>query len=319
MRTLVFMAMALSLVIHAQRDAARAVEPAIGGSPSGTIPALVYVSDYFSFVGMDDTGHVVFALDNNRGRDGKDYQAEHFAVLHDEREGWIKVTGDGAYENVGEELLTIPDSMGFRFEGTPRSGMTIFSATNKIVLRVEPITERLAHTLADAEFWMGSAPAVLEWQGRTLKGRVIYEYLYLPDFNRLTRTYWGLWKDFQAFYIALDDASDLYLHSQKSEKLSALTGDLIGFALIDGRPDPLEGLDLEVTRRRFTPGFYRWPVGWRLMWARGGSPVEIKFDLVDRIVLSNWVIGGFAMGIVKGEIFYEGANRPFYGLAELLM
>ena len=32
--------------------------------------------------------------DNNRGRDGHAYQAEHFyAVLHDERHGWVHVSG----------------------------------------------------------------------------------------------------------------------------------------------------------------------------------------------------------------------------------
>ncbi len=51
---------------------------------------LVTVSDYFSFVGADEQGHVAFAIDNNRGRDGNAYQAEHFyAVLHDEHHGWM--------------------------------------------------------------------------------------------------------------------------------------------------------------------------------------------------------------------------------------
>src|SRR3989441_9773047 len=46
---------------------------------------LIYVSDYFSFVGADQHGRVAFALDNNRGRDGEAFQAEHFVVLHDEQ------------------------------------------------------------------------------------------------------------------------------------------------------------------------------------------------------------------------------------------
>jgi hypothetical protein len=36
---------------------------------------------------VDVNGHVAFALDNNRGRDGEAWQAEHFVVLHDEGEG----------------------------------------------------------------------------------------------------------------------------------------------------------------------------------------------------------------------------------------
>lgn|GEM_PF-6984486 len=49
--------------------------------------ALVYVSGYFSFVGSDAQGNVTFAIDNNRGRDGENYQAEHFLVLHNEKQG----------------------------------------------------------------------------------------------------------------------------------------------------------------------------------------------------------------------------------------
>jgi hypothetical protein len=36
-------------------------------------------------------------------------------------------------------------------------------------------------------------------------------------------------------------------------------------------------------------------------------------------VLSNWVIGGFAMGVIRGEIAYNERKWPFYGLVELLM
>lgn len=42
---------------------------------------LAYHSDYFSFVGRDSIGFVAFAIDNNRGVDGTNFQAEHFGVL----------------------------------------------------------------------------------------------------------------------------------------------------------------------------------------------------------------------------------------------
>src|SRR6266571_354272 len=129
---------------------------------------LIYVSDYFSFVGADQVGRVAFALDNNRRRDGEAFQAEHFVVLHDERKGW-----------------------------------------------------------------MGSASAVLTWQGRTIRGRAIYEYLAMPDFNRLTRTYFSLWEEFQGLYLLVDGKDDVYLHSQLSERLAPLVGNLIGFAVLN--------------------------------------------------------------------------------------
>ena len=34
--------------------------------------------------------------------------------------------------------------------------------------------------------------------------------------------------------------------------------------------------------------------------------------------MTNWLIGGFAMGVITGEISYGGKVRPVYGLAELI-
>jgi hypothetical protein len=123
---------------------------------------LVTVSNYFSFVGADSQGRVAFALDNNRGRDGSAYQAEHFyAVLHDVHQGWMHVSGIGRYENRNYALLTIPVSPFFQFVGQPATGLTITSPVNQLTLRLDAIPERLV--LADDEtiFVLGSAAAQL--------------------------------------------------------------------------------------------------------------------------------------------------------------
>ena len=60
---------------------------------------LAYYSDYFSFIGRDASGYVAFALDNNRGVDGPDYQAEHFGVMYDQKAGWVPLSGAGDYAN----------------------------------------------------------------------------------------------------------------------------------------------------------------------------------------------------------------------------
>lgn len=58
------------------------------------------------------------------------------------------------------------------------------------------------------------------WQGRNLKGRVIHEFIRLENWNRLTRTYAGYWKDFHGLYLAIQGAEkgrvgDFYLHRHR--------------------------------------------------------------------------------------------------------
>lgn len=284
-----------------------------------TPSALLYVSDYVSFVGSDSDGYVAFALDNNRGRDGARYQAEHFVVLHDQREGWISLTGGGSYDNVHQELARIPDSPFFQFRGTPESGLTVSSPSNQLTLTVEPLPERMRQTHAEASTWIGSAPAVLTWRSRTIPGRVLYEYLRMPGFNRLTRTYWGLWKDFQGFYLTTDREGDLYLHSQQSEVIAALVGKLVGFSMLGDETEPLKDLRVEVLDRAFAFGFYRWPTAWKITWTGQRGPAELTLTASERKTFGGWIIGGFAMSLVRGELRYDGRTRSIYGLAELLM
>src|SRR5438874_130780 len=82
-------------------------------------------------------------------------------------------------------------------------------------------------------------------QGRTIPGRVIYEYLVMPEFNRLTRTYWGMWNEFQGLYLLADGSNDIYLHSQQSERMAALAGTLVGFSVFNELPESLNDLRVE--------------------------------------------------------------------------
>lgn len=280
---------------------------------------LLYVSDYFSFVGQDHQGHVAFALDNNRGRDGETYQAEHFLVLHDEGNGWVEVKGNGRYDNPKKELKAIPDSPFFRFQGTARAGLTITSDTNQLTLTIEPIPLRTRNRHNGAATWMGSAPAVLTWNGRTIAGRVIYEYLMMPDFNRLTRTYWGMWNEYQGLYLMADKSGDVYVHSQRSERIAPLIGFLAGFAAFTDMTDSMKDVKVEVLDRTFAMGFYRWPTAWRITWNGPQGPALLTLSQSERKTIGNWAIGGFSMAIVRGELNYAGKKQPIYGLAELIM
>jgi hypothetical protein len=171
---------------------------------------LAYYSDYFSFIGSDDRGRVAFALDNNRGRDGDSWQAEHFVVLHDEKRGWQVVSGSGPYYNITRQLETIPNSPNFSFVGTASTGLRIRSGSNALELRIAPMKIQIAEKRGLAEYRLGSAEATLIWGARTLTGRIIHEYLFVPAFNRLTRKYAGEFSDFHGIYASIENVGDIY-------------------------------------------------------------------------------------------------------------
>ena len=103
----------LGLVIAFALASSPADEKGTSLGRSGTSPTIVdsraalagpeplFVSDYFSFVGADEKGHVAFAIDNDRSRRGLKFAADAHVCFHDEHEGWIKVLRS-AYENKRE-------------------------------------------------------------------------------------------------------------------------------------------------------------------------------------------------------------------------
>ena len=280
---------------------------------------LLYVSDYFSFVGQDSQGHVAFALDNSRGRDGDAYQAQHFLVLHDEKTGWARLDGNSHYENPGNELKTIPGSPYFQFEGTPKTGMTIVGESNQLMLNIEPISPHMSRQHEGAAIRIGSAPAILTWRDRVIAGRVIYEYFMMPGFNRLTRLSWDLWSEYQGFYLKVGTDGDVYLHGQRNERLAPVMGFLDGLMAFGSAADSMEDLKIEVLEHELARGFYRWPTAWRISWTGPQGQAALILKQVTRTGIWNWAVGGFAMAIVRGELSYAGEQRTTYGLVELIM
>ncbi len=281
---------------------------------------LVTVSDYFSFVGADEQGHVAFAIDNNRGRDGSAYQAEHFyAVLHDEHHGWMHVSGIGRYENTNHALLTIPDSSFFQFVGQPATGLTITSPVNQLTLHLDAIPERLV--LADDEtiFALGSAAAQLTWKERVIGGRVIYEYLVKKNFNLMTRRSLKGLGAFQGLYLLAGTASDLYVQRSLMKLTVAGMPPLLGFWVPGSQTEQLDQLRFEVLKHALAFGTYRWPTMWHIRWQGSKGLAEASVTLSTRKSLGNWVLAGFSMGMVSGKLSYDGQQIPLYGLAELFM
>ena len=274
----------------------------------------VMTSDYFSFIGADSQGHIAFAIDNNRYRNRDSYRAEHtYVVLHDQQQGWQPVSGRGHYENSNRDLIRIPDSTFFQFAGQPATGLTISSSINHLTLEIDAIPERVPYGDDDSIFYMGSAPAVLTWNERIIHGRVIYEYLVKRDFNFMKNL-----GEFQGLYLLADAASDLYVHRTFMEIVKTMPA-VLGFSLIGGEFEQFGSVQFEATKRVWTPGLYRWPKMWRVAWEGRNGPASLKLELVTHKLIGNWVVAGFSMGIVRGELSYDGRQIPVYGLAELIM
>lgn len=235
---------------------------------------LVYTSDYFSFVGNDAQGFVAFALDNNRGRDGNDYQAEHVTAMHDQHIGWIEVEGTGRFENARHELVEIPNSPFFQFTGDVRTGLTIMSPRNHLVLEIAPVVDRVIRHDDQTFYALATALAKLRWSQRTIEGRVIYEDFIRINFNRMTRKDLSLFRSFNALYLLTADRGDLYIRSSKPGSLP-VPEPVFGFRVDNDRSEALGNLRVEETSHRLAWGLYRWPTAWEASWgwaARAGCP-----------------------------------------------
>ncbi len=279
---------------------------------------LVYYSDYYSFIGSDAGGRVAFALDNNRGRDGDTWQAEHFVVLHDEKTGWQPVSGSGSYYNVTRQLETIPNSPDFTFAGSAETGRTIRSGSNVLELKIAPEKVQVDRKRGLAEYRLASAEATLAWKARTLGGRVIHEYLFLPAYNRMTHTYPGEFDDFHGIYASIENIGDFYFHRQLSAFFAPLIQKEEGFLFLRGQGFALSSLNVSVRKTAFAWGFYQWPVRWEGSFIAGPDHYAFSCQIADRETSSNWVTGGYAMGIVKGTLISAHETWKLYGLGELI-
>ena len=295
---------------------------------------LSYVSDYVSFVGADATGRVAFALDANRGYDAtppgrraERLQAEiAYAVLHDERAGWVELSGVARYPHPGPDVVALPDSPVFRFAGSPDDGLRVTSAANDLDLAVEPLADRLVAADARTSYVMRSAAAVLRWRGRTLPGRVIYEGLASTAFNLLSRRSFSGLAALDFFYLAAGDG-DLYLQSVAGTPMAGMAPQ-VGFASPPGaEPDAdtvLRGLRLSTRRTALAPGLFRWPTAWSATWTGAGPQAtepagRLELRTVSRTTVGRYGIAGFAMAVVTGTLTRpDGSTLPVYGLGELL-
>lgn len=284
-------------------------------------PLVSYYSDYHSFVGRDDKGYVYLALDTNRGRDHDAYQANHFVAMFDEATDWVDLEGNVVYPNPERMLAGLPASEFFAFEGTARTGTTILGRKSGLKLTVEALPETLRRESADGIFWIGGAPAVLEWQGRRLAGRVVFEYLQRHGFNYFTAKGDRSFRNFNGLYLMTEDGHDFYMHSHERQGGSDLTGRLVGMASW-GRPATLSRLEFRIVETAAVPyRRYRWPIAWWVGFEHEGVAYGLELFTAERKLCGDWDTGGFAMSVALGTIKARDGSRSMKvaGWAELLI
>lgn len=284
-------------------------------------PEVAYYSDYYSFVGRDDKGHVYLAHDTNRGRTHDAYQANHFVAMYDEATGWIDLKGNVVYPNPGKLLDGLPASDHFSFEGRAAAGTVITGAEDGLKLTVSALPRTLLRQTADGIFWIGAAPASLEWRGRKIAGRVIFEYLERWNFNYFTSTPDRSFRNFNGLYLMTSSGHDFYMHAHQRTTGPDLTGRLVGMASWD-TPAPVTDIDFKIPATAAVPyRTYRWPIAWQVGFTHAGARWQLELFTAERKLCGDWETGGFAMSVASGTLRTRDGSRQFdvAGWAELLI
>ncbi len=282
-------------------------------------PEKRYHSDYFSFIGSDARGTVYLAHDNNRGQTGDRFFADHWIMMWAEGEGVVPIVGSAHYPNPGRVLETIPDSDNFQFRGTIAGGIRMTSASNDVDMSVEGLKPILRRQKPDDDYWIGAAPATMRWKGRTLAGRVIFEFIARKGYNRFTSDFGANWSNFNGLYLLTDDGRDVYLRYH--EKVRPDTPRESGMATIE-QDGVLSDIAFRITESRAVENrSYRWPTKWDVDFAHNGARWKLTGETEALEMVADWERGGFAMSVIRGEIAKADGSgrRRFKGWAELLI
>ncbi len=299
-----------------------------------------FYSDYISFVGQDPSGHVSFAIDDDRWQSGKGHKVEIHVVLHDEIKGYVSVIGNGTYSEPGRSLAPLATSPDFNFIGNPGEGIQLSSQPNQISLNVKPIVARIGHRTKAGTIVIGSADATMRWQGRVLPGRVTYEYLIISKMPAWYSFFSGLmFNNFNGLYLLVGNNGDLYIHSSHKNSFSGIWADLLGgtFVAPDENNSPvstdlnvqvpestLPNLKFKTAKSSWSYGVFSWPTQWQAAWdvnspEHSTTKAVLELHVVHHKTIKWWFIGGYSLDIVRGRLKINGLEYPVYGLAELII
>lgn len=299
-----------------------------------------FYSDYISFVGADSRGRVGFAIDDDRQINGSGKEVEIHVMMHDESTGYISLAGNGTFKTPGSNLIPLASTKEFQFlplqtsafnrsQSARKQGFRLISKVNGLSLRVEPIVDRIGQQTRDGKIEIGSASATMKWSGRLLKGRVIYEYVVIPRLPSLYALVSGLfYNDFAGLYLKVGQNGDYYSFSSRKSSFGNLDlwNRLQDGMFVSPNPMPRQSVDahisnfkIKTTKRRWAGGFFSWPTSWSATWQSHSNECSLHARVVDHRDIKWWLIGGYSMDVVSGQITCGSKTYPAYGLAELII
>jgi len=101
--------------------------------------------------------------------------------------------------------------------------------------------------------------------------------------------------------------------------MEPLIGSAEGFLVLNGVSETLEHSEMTVLSKTLGTGFFQWPTLWKGNFEVRSTPYRFTVGISERKNVATWIIGGFAMGIVKGVLKTGDKSFHLYGLGELLI
>lgn len=296
-----------------------------------TTQRLEYLSDFFVFVGRDSEGKgLVLAFDANRGRDKESFAAEHFVVLWVEGRGWVDLDATKSLPGSRDHFAAafgapLPTGDRAVVTGTAVTGLTLDVPKVALTLRAAPWVVETDRRLARDAFVTGASTGTVTFGERTFAGVVHAEFTYLAGINPLAKTYTDLFGDgFHGVYALVGERAAMRQH-RSGGRLEPLIGRRQGYLVQDPAvrgANALPFFDFD-TAKKSLGGLFRWPGRYVSKWkveAEGATrEVRVQVDLKERETLINYVFGGVAIAIAKGELVDGDTKQPVLGFALIVL
>ena len=281
--------------------------------------ASVSYSDYFSFHGEDELGKVYFAIDNNRAKTKKGInKGDHFLYFSVDGE-WMEQKGhkmDFEFEN--STLEKIPSSEYFKFIYNGNTLTEIESPNNgyRIVLS-KPLKLIGEYGGEGIVFDILSTEAILYYGDREFKGNIISEKLIdsvgLLSFANLTKGIFNGYK-FDGYYLNIPELGDMYIHLIKTKaSVNFIKDNILNLNDKKSIHDfELKNSEYVVTKSKQV-GLKKLPLEFEI-----NSPdLKLKMHTTHFKTYRNLFFFAFGMGVIEGELIYQGKSYAVYGLSEL--